>query len=132
MPLFITFLAQCSDCTQICHSILPALYKVSKEYLPPQGAQMSVIRKTFCFEPLENDKKDLPRRAGLCVLSKRPRRVFRESGKESPNHFWPRRVRGQKYISGCKCGNWLLKQPIYARSRLQITGGKAQRAFPPI
>ena len=37
-------------------------------------------------------------------LSKKPRRVFRESGKSNQNHFPPGRVPGGKYFSGCKCG----------------------------
>ena len=38
-------------------------------------------------------------------LYKKLRRIFRGSGKQNLNHFWPRRVRGQKYLSGCKCAS---------------------------
>ena len=44
-------------------------------------------------------------RLGYCRLSKKLRRIFRASEKQSPNRFRPRRVRGRKHFSGCKCAS---------------------------
>jgi len=35
---------------------------------------------------------------------KKASQSFLRKQKINQNHFWPRHVRGQKYISDCKCG----------------------------
>ena len=54
--------------------------------------------KTAC-----DPKKEHPL-PGVLRVSKKLRRIFRVSGKQSKKHFPPGRVPGGKYFSGCKCG----------------------------
>ena len=61
--------------------------------------------------------------------SKKLRRIFRGSGKQSPNHFLSGRVPDGKYFSGCKCGIFLLWQKNYARSRLPYLAEKPEGDF---
>ena len=60
---------------------------------------------------------------------KKPRRVRCVSSEKGSNCFRPRRVRGRKHFSGCKCGICSPRANKLCAQQTAKTGGKARRGF---
>ena len=54
---------------------------------------------------------------------------FAEEKNKVKKHFWPRRVRGQKYLSGCKCGICSLMTNIFCTQQTAKNWRKAPKGF---
>ena len=53
-------------------------------------------------------------------------------GKKNSNHFSPRHVRGEKYLSGCQCGIFSLATKLCAQQTANPFGRKFRRNFLPV
>ena len=58
-----------------------------------------------------------------------PRKVCRPQAAKNSNHFSPRHVRGEKYLSDCKCGIFALRAKIMRAAGCNPFVGKIQRIF---
>ena len=63
---------------------------------------------------------------------KKPRRVCRPQAAKKSNHFSPRHVRGEKYLSGCQCGILSLATKLCAQQTANPFGRKFRRNFLPV
>ena len=75
----------------------------------PRNPSETDCRGSLCKPLPEREKATLSLGKARRRLSKKLRKIFRASGKQSFNRFRPRRVRGRKHFSGCKCGICLSK-----------------------
>ena len=80
------------------------------------------------FSLIENSERILVR-FWQYMNSKKPRRVCRPQAAKNSNHFSPRHVRGEKYLSDCKCGIFALRAKIMRAAGCNPFVGKIQRIF---
>ena len=75
------------------------------------------------FSLIENSERILVR-FWQYMNSKKPRRVCRPQAAKSLDHFSPRHVRGEKYLSDCKCGIFALRAKIMRAAGCKPLGRK--------
>ena len=63
--------------------------------------------------------------------NEKPRRVCRPQAANNSNHFSPRHVRGEKFLSGCKCGIFVLCAKIMRAAACNPFGRKNE-VFSPV
>ena len=76
-------------------------------------------------EPRRPLQKTPPIKGGVFFgVSKTPRRVCRPQAAKNQNHFSPRHVRGEKYLSDCKCGILPLAAKLCAQQAASLLSEK--------
>jgi hypothetical protein len=63
--------------------------------------------------------------------NEKPRRVCRPQAANNSNHFSPRHVRGEKFLSGCQCGIFVLCAKIMRAAACNPLGRKNE-VFSPV